>query len=86
LVQQFSFICQSKRFPNQVGEHNLDFEFSLTQMVQKCRRGINSDYLFERERKSHSLSRDRMSMQIDIKNMSKINNVKQETFKIYEIL
>ena len=33
---------------------------------------------------SHSLSRDRMSMQIDIKNMSKINNVKQETFKIYE--
>lgn len=23
-------------------------------------------------------------MQIDIKNMSKINNVKQETFKIYE--
>jgi len=27
-----------------------------------------------------------MSMQIDIKNMSKINNVKQETFKIYEIL
>jgi hypothetical protein len=25
-----------------------------------------------------------MSMQIDIKNMSKINNVKQETFKIYE--
>jgi hypothetical protein len=36
--------------------------------------------------KSHSLSKDRMSMQIDIKNMSKINNVKQETFKIYEIL
>jgi len=36
---------------------------------------------------SHSLSRDRMSMQIDIKNMSIFNNVKQkETFKIYEIL
>ena len=32
------------------------------------------------------MSRDRMSMQVDIKNMSKINNVKQETFKIYEIL
>ena len=37
--------------------------------------------------KSNSLSRDRMSMQIDIKNMSIINNVKQkETFKIYKIL
>jgi hypothetical protein len=37
--------------------------------------------------KSHSLSKDRMSMQIDIKNMSKIRNVKQkETFKIYKIL
>ena len=32
------------------------------------------------------MSRDRMSRQIDIKNMSKITNVKQETFKIYEIL
>ncbi len=31
------------------------------------------------------MSKDRMSMQIDINNMSKIKNVKQETFKIYEI-
>jgi hypothetical protein len=32
------------------------------------------------------MSRDRMSMQIDIKNMSIINKCKTKTFKIYKIL